>query len=992
MPPDEYSNFTQPDAGDPNNGRPGAPAPGTSDDRTKRWNPTGGPYGTGAWEDVAGAVNRRTFDTKAWGGRGEDVDGNGNPIAGTSGADRDIDRFRNMQDPLHQGGPVIDQTRGNEARGIGMGALDLLRGTAEGSRPSAAEQLGTEQGAAAQNAQFGIAASVRGGAAARAGAARGAVANAGTIGQQTLASNEAARANEMAGARGAYFGAASGMRGNDLGVATEQGNLDYGQRAANDARDAFYASKENALKTGELNRGMTAAGANLDLSERRANQSEAAHQADTDRADAYMNTAQKITKGAAMGAAGGYQAPPKPKTGGGQSESDKADIENSDEKTKTNIRSVRARLKARVAGASDPLTDEEDGQPGDPLNGHIPSGYMGPKYGGPSKGILTGSDTGALGGFRREVGGNQEQGSKLVTDLEAARLMRQGEAMQANTEALRQAHGLSTTNTPGNESASRGEAEQTPPMSPRARIRANMASAAGERPEATWGSGEKVGGSDELQQAIRSSVEKDRAPPERKMNPENPYTNSLFGHAEKGYASGRSGELGGMFGEHLAGQGSIREENRTAPGTRDFYENNKNVDEAGNPTDPYSQDIMMSDVRAKQQAFEDGANWSLNGGDGDIPKYMPGTVSSQGGAKRGESPVRGKDSTSQATVDEYPSDPSKRSPEDRAKVSQLHQFVNANEGDAFDRANPPGQGPPAQPLNPREGTPDQGAPRTSVANDMRKRARAYPTSQSSGEPEGETPQAREARYIQKARVAGLIPETRNSLTKPKDLGEADSPGFSGKRKIPDAIKNILLTKHEAPGIAQDTERKLFGRPSRAEETHDVQNREIQANQNLTSNLENIRSKAELADLRDRLDAQGIPADPIIEKMRAGRLPDASTASDERTKSTYSDERSKSEPRFGGPMAAANRSMEPKMYEYKDGYAQEEGQRLGDVNVGPIAQKMKKDPVAGTVIVTNPEDGMLGIDKAKGLKLVMGGLSDLQRQVDELHGKEKGRKA
>lgn len=85
------------------------------------------------------------------------------------------------------------------------------------------------------------------------------------------------------------------------------------------------------------------------------------------------------------------------------------------------------------------------------------------------------------------------------------------------------------------------------------------------------------------------------------------------------------------------------------------------------------------------------------------------------------------------------------------------------------------------------------------------------------------------------------------------------------------------------------------------------------------------------------------------------------------------------------MAGANRAMTPSVYEYKPGFAEESGQKRGEKNVGPMAQNMAADPVASVAIVKRP-DGYLAIDKDKGLKLVMGGLSDLQRQVDSMKGR------
>ena len=87
---------------------------------------------------------------------------------------------------------------------------------------------------------------------------------------------------------------------------------------------------------------------------------------------------------------------------------------------------------------------------------------------------------------------------------------------------------------------------------------------------------------------------------------------------------------------------------------------------------------------------------------------------------------------------------------------------------------------------------------------------------------------------------------------------------------------------------------------------------------------------------------------------------------------------------GDPMAAANRSMAPFSYEYKPEFTPPE-QQPGEENVGPMANKMKANPIAKTAIVEDPKTSLLAIDKTKGLKLVMGGLADLQRQVDRMRG-------
>jgi hypothetical protein len=124
-------------------------------------------------------------------------------------------------------------------------------------------------------------------------------------------------------------------------------------------------------------------------------------------------------------------------------------------------------------------------------------------------------------------------------------------------------------------------------------------------------------------------------------------------------------------------------------------------------------------------------------------------------------------------------------------------------------------------------------------------------------------------------------------------------------------------------------------------------------------------------MRSREDAyKTLFGSSLSERDESGRL----TRSDERTKTGMRD----------SPMADAMRSMEPSSYEYKPQFAGAEGQRPGEKNVGPMADKMKKDPVAGTAIIEDPKPPhLLAIDKSKGLKLALGGLSDLQRQIDQM---------
>ncbi len=180
------------------------------------------------------------FAATQWGQQTNDRDENGNVLYGTSGVEKDVDRYRAMAGETPQSGPAIDQRRPDETRAMGMGSLGLLGATAAGATPSAAEALSKQQTRDAQAAQYSMGASVRGGAMARAAAARSANMGAVNLAQVGAQQRQALRAGEMASARDAYFGAASGMRGQDLGIATDQAKLDAAQRNSNEQRDQFY--------------------------------------------------------------------------------------------------------------------------------------------------------------------------------------------------------------------------------------------------------------------------------------------------------------------------------------------------------------------------------------------------------------------------------------------------------------------------------------------------------------------------------------------------------------------------------------------------------------------------------------------------------------------------------------------------------------------------------------------------------------------------------
>lgn len=98
----------------------------------------------------------------------------------------------------------------------------------------------------------------------------------------------------------------------------------------------------------------------------------------------------------------------------------------------------------------------------------------------------------------------------------------------------------------------------------------------------------------------------------------------------------------------------------------------------------------------------------------------------------------------------------------------------------------------------------------------------------------------------------------------------------------------------------------------------------------------------------------------------------------------SDERTKNVSKGDVAMAGAARSMEAQPYAYKAQF-RPETQSPGELNIGPMANEMAKDPVARTAIVRDGDTGMLAIDKDKGMKVMMGSLASLQHQIDALKG-------
>lgn len=86
----------------------------------------------------------------------------------------------------------------------------------------------------------------------------------------------------------------------------------------------------------------------------------------------------------------------------------------------------------------------------------------------------------------------------------------------------------------------------------------------------------------------------------------------------------------------------------------------------------------------------------------------------------------------------------------------------------------------------------------------------------------------------------------------------------------------------------------------------------------------------------------------------------------------------------GNTANAARALKSEPYVYKPGMTPPE-QAPGELNVGPMAQRMAADPVAGTAVVKQP-NGLLAIDIPKYTKVLGAVAAGQQEQIDEQEAK------
>jgi hypothetical protein len=193
-------------------------------------------------------------DAARYGGYGDDVSvdeyGRLRKVPGTSGAARARARYQGMADD--QASAVqIDRSRSDESRGYQDSGLGYLRDASEG-RNSQAVALGQQQARDGQMAQQSMAASVRGGAMARAAAARGTGIEGARLAARTAQSAQAARAGEMASARGQYAEGLGRQRGQDLGLASSQAQIEAEQNRQNTQNELFYERKGHEVTASDM--------------------------------------------------------------------------------------------------------------------------------------------------------------------------------------------------------------------------------------------------------------------------------------------------------------------------------------------------------------------------------------------------------------------------------------------------------------------------------------------------------------------------------------------------------------------------------------------------------------------------------------------------------------------------------------------------------------------------------------------------------------------
>ncbi len=162
-------------------------------------------------------------------------------------------RYRQRGEQLQQRtGPVVNEGQANGSRVLEMGALGMLRRQADGSAPSSSAilaQRANQNAIAAAGQQVAGARTTGGGIAALRGAGN-------TAGNAMLAGNAQnadQRAAEISRGQANYLSGTGAVRGQDIGVATQNAQLAAQQQALNEAGQQHYegmgVNTRNAAQT-----------------------------------------------------------------------------------------------------------------------------------------------------------------------------------------------------------------------------------------------------------------------------------------------------------------------------------------------------------------------------------------------------------------------------------------------------------------------------------------------------------------------------------------------------------------------------------------------------------------------------------------------------------------------------------------------------------------------------------------------------------------------
>ncbi|MCL2724777.1 MAG: tail fiber domain-containing protein [Polyangiaceae bacterium] len=194
----------------------------------------------------------------------------------------------------------------------------------------------------------------------------------------------------------------------------------------------------------------------------------------------------------------------------------------------------------------------------------------------------------------------------------------------------------------------------------------------------------------------------------------------------------------------------------------------------------------------------------------------------------------------------------------------------------------------------------------------------------------------------------------------------------------------------AMGTQDLTAQQLYQQQATAQAQSEMTQRQLNAQKQL--GYEQMGYNAQNADLQSQLQQRGVEQQvgAIDEKNKQSGW-DRALGYGKALISTIgafaalgSDERMKQGIRNVDMGRALEEGLEPYEYSYLPGFAESQGQVVGEQNVGPMAQRMARNDITGSAVMRGP-DGLLRIDQPKALKLSLaaaGHLAAQQREQNE----------